>query len=184
MPGTKLSTSCVYLEACQKQHSELKKLSLPHSLQPYKHPTWARGLLNSCPCCQLQLQTSTACISIPNWGVSHDLWSAHKTHQFWTSHITLVIAGLWILLLNNVLMHVECQCLQRRQGERERGEGGALTDTSAPIKSAQEWTSISSEVSDLHESSIPHVHSLWQAPSSVSSLQYLQRVESVYVTQM
>lgn len=50
-------------------------------------------------------------------------------------------------------MHVECQCLQKRQGE------GALTDTSGPIKPAREWTSISSEVSDSHESSIPHFHS-------------------------
>lgn len=116
----------------------------------------------------------TTCISIPNRWVSRD-----ETHKFWVSHITLVIAGLWILSLNNVLMHVECQCLQRRQGERGEGRWGLPSQTRLP-----EWTSISSEVGDLHESSIPHFHSLWQAPSSVSSLQYLQRVESVYVTQM
>lgn len=71
----------------------------------------------------------TTCISIPNRWVSRD-----ETHKFWVSHITLVIAGLWILSLNNVLMHVECQCLQRRQGERGEGrEGVALADSSTGV---------------------------------------------------
>lgn len=41
----------------------------------------------------------------------------------------------------------------------EGGVWGGLTDTSAPIRPAQEWMSISPEVGVSLESSIAHVHS-------------------------
>lgn len=56
-------------------------------------------------------------------------------------------------------------------------------DASALIKPAREWTSISSEVSDLHESPILHL-----IPSDRPGLclfsAVFTAVESVYVTQM
>lgn len=74
-------------------------------------------------------------------------------------------------------MCVECPCLQKRQGE------GAHMDASALIEPAREWTSISSEVGDLHESPILHL-----IPSDGPGLclfsAVFTAVESVYVTQM
>lgn len=113
-------------------------------------------------CQQTPINVTTTCISTLN--TPHDLRSSGMKHaSLGEPHNSCHCGALSIPRKafgpNSVLMRAECQCLQRRRcaggGAAGASGGGAV---SAPVKPARQWTSISSEVSEPGESSIPHSH--------------------------
>lgn len=92
MPGTKLS-SHVLGGLPKAKILNLKKLSLPQSLQPYNTQTEPRAHLTAVHVATPLPPDLTTCISILNRGVLVIHGAAENT-PFWVSHITLVTAGL------------------------------------------------------------------------------------------